>query len=404
MIIANHEKRELPKDLKEDILAKLRKGVNINYLKSKVKRTPLYTINGTETGQTIEESPKMRSFPMERQLMINLDPKSPNYMRPDNVNGTLATVCIASNVEIKDGSIVGFRKVKFKKAQKLGVQDYETFYFLYYISDKVKNGVSGVSGKVHHYEIEDPKADAVATVSIAKAESKAKYLLTGDEEETGITDAKLVELAYAYGILGAKKFTREELVVKIIAKIEVDKKTKTISSGADYSGYEYFNQLVSSKAEMQYRVVMNKAIEEDVFGYDESSGKWRYINDKAKLGQPGYFGVVIDGVNPKVKPQAGLLEKLKTDNKFYQVVYSLLQEAKTEKVAEVESAPELAASPKEPKSIIDELKELAKKQKQQGEYEAAISTYDKLIEEDPSSKQAYALQKGKVKSMLAVGK
>lgn len=399
MIIVNNERVELPKKFKDELQNKLRNGVNVNYLKSKIKKAALYTLSGTDTGRTIEETPKMRSFPMERQLLLDLDPASPNYLKPDNVNGTLATICIASNVEIKNGDIVGFKKVKFKKATKLNIQDYETYYFLYYISDKVKNGLSGKYGRNHHYEIEDLKAEAVVKVANTKAEAKAKYLLTGEAEETGISDAKLVELAYAYGIMGAKKFTREELAVKIISKIEVDQKTKTVSAGSDLSGFEYFNHIVSDKTETTYRVVMNKAIEEDVFGYDEAVGKWRYINDKTRLGQSGYFGVAIEGVNPKLKPQVGLLEKLRTDNSFFQVVYGLLQEVKAERIAVTESAPEKAASPEEPKSPIEQLKDLAKTHKQQGNYSEAIEIYDRLIEEDPANKQTYAMQRGKLKTL-----
>lgn len=396
MILINNQVVELPKSLREQLQKEIGKeGKRINYVKRYRKVAPLYNMSGQPTGQYAPVQPKAKNFPMRAvDIMLDMTPDSETYLQPVE-NGTTVTVEVGTGVKTENGITTLRNVTRFATPKKIVSNEYEHYWFLKYICPYIENGAGGKKSKVHHYEIENKEAEATARVTERKVRVKVEHLLSADEAESGISYKKLCELAYAYAIANPMNMQRDLLSDTILNRVQIDERTREYSHGSDLKGYEFFISLIDNKVDFRYRVAAQKAIDDELIGFDANTQCWRRVADKTHLGTPHYFGGVIAKVGEGIKPMVGLLDFMrKNPNIVAEFEESGSGEAGSAKVAS-------------PKKSLDEMSEVeialeqVDEMKKNGNFLGAISILENLMEVDRANRQSYSTKIMHLKKKMA---
>jgi hypothetical protein len=382
MIVINNRLVELPQALRTQLVKEIGEGKNINFIKSLRKTAPIYNVSGNATGQYMPVKPVMRSFALSSSLLLDMNLESENYLKP-SPDGEYCTVEVGQSIKTENG-ITQLKSVeRFSKPRRLSSKDYEVYWFLVYICPYIENGVSSKKGGVHHYEIENKEKEAQVKSQSRKIRAKVEHLLSGDESETGISKEKLVEIGYAYAIANPNLLGRDLLTETILEKIQVDEKTREYSTGSDEKGYDFFLKIIEDKVDFKYRVTAQKAIDNDIIGFDSNASSWRYVSDKKQLGTPLYFGGVIVKVAQGVKPVQALLEHMR---KHKDVLGNFEGELEEGQIARKNARGEKSF---DEMTDVEKAEKLAEELVQKGNYSGAISVYEELKELDRSNKQRW---------------
>ena len=392
MIFVNNKLVELPAALRAELINEIgEKGKKIIYPKEFRKKTPVYSQSGTPTGQYIEEKPVQRSFPMRTQLRLNLE-----TMMPDP-KGAFVEVVVGRAEKVEAGMATKLTGERFEKPKTLKGDEYETFWYLKYICPFVKNSVSFKRGGVYHFEIEDKATESKQNLNAKKQRSKVEYLLSHDESETGLTDKKIIELAYIYGVQAPKEYIREELCDIILKRVETDERTKEFSVDPDKKGYEFFTSIIQDKTEATFRVAIQKAIDEEIISFDVANSSWRYVNDKRHIGTNAYYGGVILKVATGLRPYPALIDKLRKDRVLLD---NLIETLRTPQGVLEDIKVTKDASEDGEASEIDELRTIANGYKKEGNYDLAIKAFEELRKKDKARAGYYAIELKRCKEFL----
>lgn len=384
MILVNNRVVEISAELRNKLKQEIgEQGKRINYLKRYRKTVQLYDASGQATGRYKPVAPTGKIFPMKADAMLDMDPKSETYLLPSK-SGERVTVEVGTGVKTENG-VTTLRNVeRFSSPKKILDHEYEHYWFLKYICPYIQNGDGGKKSKVHHYEIENKAAEATARVTERKVRVKVEHMLSADEAETGITYKKLCELAYAYAIANPMKMERDLLADTILSRVQSDERTREYSHGSDLKGYEFFISLIEDKTDFRYRVAAQKAIDEDIIGFDANTNSWRRVADKSQLGTPHYFGGVIVKVSDGMKAMVGLLEYMRKNKDIVsEFEESVSGEARVGKVASPKKNPEEMTEVELALRQVEEMKA-------QNNLLGAISILERLKETDRANKQSYS--------------
>jgi len=394
MIFGDNKIIPFPERLKSQMIDEIGKGKQIDYPERLKKQVALYTGNGQNTGRSIKETPTMRSFPLRERLMLDMDEKSETYLMP-SPNGSMVTISIGTSIRVVNGFAEGIIPDRFRVPKILKSGDYELYWYLKYVCGYIENGEAGklFPNRVKHFRIEDKAGDAKKKTNTLKTKSAVEYKLTASEAETGISDTKMIELAYVYRVASPKDRTREELAIEILGKVESDERVKDYSKGADLQGYAFFLSIVKDVTATRYRVLVQRSIDEEFITYDVNSGAWRFVNNKKLLGTPEYFGQPIVKVPPGRDHNEIILSKVKTDKEFFEALVSAIE------VGEVVSSP-IEDKDEDEMTIVERLEKQAKAQEGAGDFAGAIKTLEGLMKENASLKGVYAMKIGKLKNKL----
>lgn len=392
MIVINNKLVEIPVKLRTELVNMIGDGKKVKFPKRFVRTVPIYSPSGSSTGQFAQETPMVRSFPLSAYTMIDLNPDSETYLKP-NPKGEYCLVEIGQRIKTENGTTSVTSVERFAKPRVLKAQDYELFWFLYYICPFVANGKGAKPGGVHHFEIEDKETDAKIKNEARKIKAKVEHMLSGDEAETGLTDKKIVEIAYVYGISSPQKLTRELLCETILTRIEKDEKTREYSEGDDEKGYGFFVKILADINEFKYRAISQKAIDNELIGFDTNSQSWRYIADKHVVGTPAYFGNVVVKKGPNQKPMSALVEHVRKDASTFAYLESVV-------TGQVPVTLASEASPVMEMTEVEKKVAFAKELEQSKNFAAAYQMYLELKEEDKANKQSHTLNANRLKKFM----
>lgn len=392
MIVINNKLVEIPVKLRTELVNMIGDGKKVKFPKRFVRTVPIYSPSGSSTGQFAQETPMVRSFPLSAYTMIDLNPDSETYLKP-NPKGEYCLVEIGQRIKTENGTTSVTSVERFAKPRVLKAQDYELFWFLYYVCPFVANGKGAKPGGVHHFEIEDKETDAKVKNEARKIKAKVEHMLSGDEAETGLTDKKIVEIAYVYGISSPQKLTRELLCETILTRIEKDEKTREYSEGDDEKGYGFFVKILADINEFKYRAIAQKAIDNELIGFDTNSQSWRYIADKHVVGTPAYFGNVVVKKGPNQKPMSALVEHVRKDVSTFAYLESVV-------TGQVPVTLASEASPAMEMTEVEKKVAFAKELEQSKNFAAAYQMYLELKEEDKANKQSHTLNANRLKKFM----
>jgi len=392
MIVINNKLVEIPVKFRGELMKMIGEGKKIKFPKRFVRTVPIYSPSGSSTGRYAQETPMVRSFPLSAYTMLDMNPQSENYLKPTK-SGEYCLVEIGQRIKTENGTTSVTSVERFSKPRVLKNQDYELFWFLYYICPYVENGKGAKPGGVFHFEIEDKDTDARVKNEARKVRAKVEHLLSGDEAETGLTDKKIIELAYIYGVSNPQKLGRELLCETILNRVEKDEKTREYSEGDDEKGYAFFAKILTDMNEFKYRAVSQKAIDNEILGFDSNSQSWRYIADKHVIGTPAYFGNLIVKKGPNQKPMSALVEHVRKDSSTFNYLESVV-------TGQVPVASLGVASPLEEMTDTEKKVAFAKQLEQSKNFAAAYQIYTELKEEDKANKQSHTLNANRLKKFM----
>lgn len=392
MIVINNKLVEIPAKFRSELMKMIGEGKKIKFPKRFVRTVPIYSASGSSTGRYAQETPMVRSFPLSAYTMLDMNEESENYLKP-TTSGEYCLIEIGQRIKTENGTTSVTAVERFSKPRVLKTQDYELFWFLYYICPYVENGKGAKPGGVHHFEIEDKETDAKVKNEARKIKAKVEHMLSGDEAETGLTDKKITELAYIYGVSNPQKLGRELLCETILTRIEKDEKTREYSEGDDEKGYGFFVKILADINEFKYRAIAQKAIDNELIGFDTNSQLWRYIADKHVVGTPAYFGNVVVKKGPNQKPMSALVEHVRKDAS----TFAYLESVVTGKIPATSAS---VASPIEEMTDVEKKIAFAKELEQSKNFAAAYQIYIELKEEDKANKQSHTLNANRLKKYM----
>lgn len=322
-LLIQGKQEKLPADLEIELRGELRHGKTLKFparLKTKTKDS---------YGNVVEEWPKVRSIPYVAFIDLDLDTFKP------------AT---------KESIRVQYSEVRFYKTMKAGPNntlfpspssridlgvlqphEVEEFWFLKYCSPFVENGENAKANKFKNFSciIFDPELEENEQVERDSIIFEAIGYIYNRENMGGLSEAKVREIAAAFGVKDSLNGRIAGVKTKLKRAIEIDEVKPTASGDPILKGFKYMIKLATDKNyDFSLRANITKAIELNILEYVPSKKGWYFLAPTAP-GQPRIHEEKIVSCEPNVNIEGFLSDYLTRNSDTKSRIESKISEKST---------------------------------------------------------------------------
>lgn len=185
----------------------------------------------------------------------------------------------------RDGRVTDVYPEYTNGPQVFQATDLEKFFFFAYISKRVKNSKNAKANTLREYymEIPDPEGEATAEINASKAESKFRYMISGDEGCWSDDHVKSIGRQLFLPVDGYK--TMDLLRKAILNTLSADEKLKNLSGIPDVFGWKYGLEIAAKKGDdYELRGVLGEAKSKGVIRHDSARKAWVMVADEVVIG------------------------------------------------------------------------------------------------------------------------
>lgn len=364
MIFINDELTVLPKELQLEIREMLRGGKKLKL----PKRFNTKSVN--ENGVVIDEHPVIRSVPFVCMVDLDMDTfklKSDSTKNARYVQVRYAKAYGKTHTPQKPHYFPG----SLTDLEPIQEHDVELFWFLYYCSPFVENGLNAKSNKIKNYSviIDDPAKDEEKEAERDRLIFRVNNLIM---DKSLLPEQKIRDIAAAFGVGDSIKGRIDGVRLKLKKAVSDDELRPKASGNSEEKGYAYFETLASDGYDFSLKSNITKSVELGVIEYVPERKAWFFLGQTAP-GAPKSYEERIVNCEVTVEGKEAFLENflIRTPD-----IKNRLLEKLEEKLGS--GAPDLEAE-------YENLKSQKAKLEADGDVEGSIKVMKRMLEIKPKN-------------------